>query len=177
METYTLEKSCLELTDGRLLKKDKKGLVVAAFDAKKIRRATITTSLDGVAIIIAIGVLCLTFVLYRFMPDGIWRWVLMVASGTAFLACTLGIKSHFIVIEIGEDRVQYLALGLPERVCSFVAMINQAKEIEPNQALEPTGSTSSQQASNAVTPPAGRLRKASPGEPAGDRASGARGSS
>ena len=53
-------------------------------------------------------------------------------------------------------------------VVSLWAFWQRAKTMKPNQAPEPT--------STAVTPPAGRLRKASPGEPAGDRASGTRGS-
>jgi hypothetical protein len=47
------------------------------------------------------------------------------------------------------------------------------KEKAPNQAPTSTAVTPAP----AGKPPAGRLRKASPGEPAGDRASGTRGSS
>ena len=50
----------------------------------------------------------------------------------------------------------------------WLEMTRSDPNMPPNQALEPT--------STAVTPPAGRLRKATPGEPAGARASGARGS-
>ncbi len=130
MESYTLEKTGLELAGGRLVKKDKKGAVEGSFDVAKIKRAYYVTGLDPMGIVITVGVLCLTFVFFRFVPEGLWRWVTVVISATAFCAFSLGVKTRFIVVEVGRDIVKYQSLDLPDRVPSFVAMINQATEGE-----------------------------------------------
>ncbi len=140
MESYTLEKTGLELTGGRLVKKDKKGAVEASLDVAKIKRAYYVSAFDPMGIVITVGVLCLTFVFFRLMPDGLWRWVTVVISATAFCACTLGVKARFIVVEVGRDILKYQSLDVPDRVPSFVAMINQASEGEwPIKNATPNG--------------------------------------
>ena len=128
METYTLEKTGLELSGGRLLKRDKTGAVQATFEVRKIDRAFVVTKWDGAGVTITVGFLCLAWVFFRFVPDGLWRWVAVVVSGAAFLLCTLGAKSRNIVIEIGEDTIEYPGLEIPDQIASFVAMINQARD-------------------------------------------------
>ena len=142
MESYTLEKSGLELANGRLVKKDKKGVVEASFDIAKIKRAYYVSEFDTMGVVITGGVLCLTFVLFRFMPDGLWRWMTVVVSATVFCACTLGVKTRFVVIEVGRDILKYPTLDVPDRIPSFVAMINQATEENgPNKSVQTTAMT------------------------------------
>lgn len=136
METYTLEKTGLELSGGRLVKRDKSGAVQATFEVRKIDRASIVTKWDGAGVTITAGFLCLAWVFFRFVPDGLWRWVSVVVSGAAFLLCTLGAKSRTIVIEIGEDTIEYPGLEIPDQIASFVAMINQARDEGEEQAEE-----------------------------------------
>ena len=75
--------------------------------------------------------------------------------------------------DAGWDMLPYCLIavwsgfGFATGMC--IAYFRRRKKKQPNQAPEPT--------STAVTPPAGRLRRATPGEPAGDLASGTRGSS
>ena len=134
METYTLEKTGLELSGGRLLKRDKTGAVQATFEVRKIDRAFVMTKWDGAGVTITVGFLCLAWVFFRFVPDGLWRWVAVVVSGAAFLLCTLGAKSRNIVIEIGEDTIEYPGLEIPDQIASFVAMINQARDEDAQPA-------------------------------------------
>lgn len=134
METYTLEKTGLELSGGRLLKRDKTGAVQATFEVRKIDRAFVVTKWDGAGVTITVGFLCLAWVFFRFVPDGLWRWVAVVVSGAAFLLCTLGAKSRNIVIEIGEDTIEYPGLEIPDQIASFVAMINQARDEDAQPA-------------------------------------------
>ena len=130
METYKLESTGLELAGHRLTKRNKEGGVEATFDARKIRRATVAEGWDTVGIAISLSVFCLGIVFFRYLPDGIWRWIAVIGTSITFLLCLFGIKSRSIVIEIGEDRIQYSAVDLPDQIASFVAMINQARSEE-----------------------------------------------
>lgn len=127
MDTYTLDKTRLELTGGRLVRKDKKGEVEAAYDLRRIKRAAVVETVDGAGVILTTALFSLSYVLYRYIPEGLWRWIAVVISGAVACMGAAGIRSRQILVEMGDDRVLYVAMEMPDQVAAFVAMINQER--------------------------------------------------
>lgn len=128
MDAYILEKTRLELSGGRLTRKDRKGSVEASYDLCKLKRASVVETVDSAGVILTVALFSLTYVFYRYVPEGLWRWVAVVVSGAIAVMGSFGMRSRQILLEVGDDRILYLTMELPDQVCSFVAMVNQARE-------------------------------------------------
>ena len=124
---FSLPKSSLFLTDTRLMKKTKTGEVVAELDITRFQSVSMVEEIDGAGVVITVGAFGLTFVCYRFVPDGVWRWLSVILFGLGSLACLMGLKRKLLRIKTPTEKLEYPLLDLTEDCESFVAMLNQRR--------------------------------------------------
>ena len=127
-QNYSLPKSRLFLEGTRLIRKDKKDKIVADLDVRRIQSVDTVSELDRAGVPITAGMFGITFVLYRFLSDGLWRWLAVAVFGAASLLCLLAVRKRVIRITTLTERLEYRTLDLPDQVSSFVAMLNQRKQ-------------------------------------------------
>ncbi len=125
---FSLPKSQLLLQGTRLIKKNKKGEIAADHDITRFERTVLISKVDYVGIVIAAGLFGITFVCFRSMSAGIWRWVAVIVLGAAGFICLLVAKRHIIQIVTDSETLDYQLLDLYDDGQSFVAMLNQRRK-------------------------------------------------